>query len=107
MDRETLCPGGTCTDRPENDAVLPLKDAVNVELAPGDILAVMTDGVFECEDPDGQEFGQEGVERLLAERHADPLEELVETIQETVRDHRRGAPPDDDVTVVLLRRNPS
>ena len=86
---------------------LMLKDAVNVELAPGDILAVMTDGVFECADPDGEEFGQEGVARLLAERHADPLEELVETLQETVRDHRRGAPPDDDVTVVLLRRNPS
>jgi serine phosphatase RsbU (regulator of sigma subunit) len=82
-----------------------LKDAVNVELAPGDILAVMTDGVYECVDPDEEEFGQEGVARLLAERHADPLEDLVQTVQETVRDHRHGAPPDDDVTVVLLRRN--
>jgi phosphoserine phosphatase len=84
---------------------LMMKEAVHVELAPGDILAVMTDGVFECVDPDDEEFGQEGVARLLAERHADPLEQLVQTIQDTVRDHRRGAPPDDDVTVVLLRRN--
>ena len=76
-----------------------------VELARGDILAVMTDGVYECVDPDGEEFGQEGVAGLLAERHEDPLEDLVKTVQETVRDHRRGAPPDDDVTVVLLRRN--
>lgn len=82
-----------------------LKDAVNVELAPGDILAMMTDGVYECVDPDGKEFGREGVAQLLAEHHSDPLEDLVKTVQETVRDHRRGAPPEDDVTVVLLRRN--
>jgi serine phosphatase RsbU (regulator of sigma subunit) len=65
----------------------------------------MTDGVYECVDPEEKEFGQDGVARLLAERHADPLEDLVKTVQETVRDHRCGAPPDDDVTVVLVRRN--
>ena len=40
---------------------------VSIELAPGDILGLITDGVFETENPAGTMFGTEGVEKVLAE----------------------------------------
>lgn len=81
-----------------------LKDAVEFEMAPGDILGVMTDGVFESADPDDREFGEDGVARLLAEVRDEPLDVVLARLQEAVRAHRRGAPPDDDVTILLVRR---
>lgn len=83
---------------------LNLKDAISFDMAPGDILAVMTDGVFECEDPQGEDFGEEGVARLLAEHHDEPIDRLIERVNATVSAHRREAPPADDVTIVLVRR---
>lgn len=83
---------------------LSLRDAVTVELQPGDILGLMTDGVFECADSAGEEFGRDRVARLLAAHHSSPLDALVATVHAAVRAHRGAAPPDDDTTVVLARR---
>jgi phosphoserine phosphatase len=86
---------------------LPLSDSVHVELAPGDILGVMTDGVFECADSAHVQFGERGVEALFRKHHAQqPLDTLVETIHRAVRDHREDAPADDDMTILLVRRRP-
>lgn len=83
---------------------LMLRAAVTVELEPGDILGLMTDGVFECSDPAGEQFGRDRVASLIAAHRAQPLDALVETVQTAVREHRGATPPDDDVTVVLARR---
>ena len=40
-----------------------------IELAPGDILGLITDGVFECENPAGTMLGTAGVEQVLRTRH--------------------------------------
>jgi len=85
---------------------LRLKDPIVVALAPGDIVGVMTDGVFETADPDDVEFGEAGVERVLAERRDRPLDAIVEGLLAATREHRRGAPPADDTTIVLVRRLP-
>lgn len=42
--------------------------AGEVELQPGDVLAIVTDGVTEAESPDGREFGDEGVLASLRSR---------------------------------------
>ena len=36
-----------------------------IELAPGDILGLISDGVFEAENAAGEMFGTEGVEKVL------------------------------------------
>jgi sigma-B regulation protein RsbU (phosphoserine phosphatase) len=40
-------------------------DRIEVTLRPGDRLVLMSDGLTECPDPDGQELGQEGFVDLL------------------------------------------
>lgn len=71
-----------------------------VELSPGDLLVLLTDGLTEVLDQKGNELGEEGIERLVAE-HADlPLSELHALIMETVQRHGENL---DDRTLLLAR----
>jgi phosphoserine phosphatase len=75
-----------------------------VTVAPGDVVALISDGVFEWPDAAGAEFGVERVEALLREQHALPAAHLAERIRAAAAAF--GAAQADDVTVVLLRRMP-
>ncbi len=44
-----------------------------VNLEPGDMILVATDGILEAEQKDGTEFGLERLKTLLAENHSQPL----------------------------------
>jgi phosphoserine phosphatase RsbU/P len=48
-----------------------------VELAPGDILMLFTDGITEAMDPDGEEFGEE----RLIKAARNPVEQSIEDLQ--------------------------
>lgn len=84
--------------------VTTLRPAVEIELAPGDLLAVLTDGIFEYENPDGAQFGRERVEALLREQRSHPASVLSARLLVAVREFARGAPQADDVTAVFVRR---
>ena len=74
-----------------------------LRLEPGDILGLITDGVYECENDRGEAFGEAGVERVVAEHHASPTAELVSRIAVEADAFRTG-PQADDITIVLLKR---
>jgi len=112
-------PGGRVRELMTCGPVLgPLPEAVYkrgyVSMEPGDVLLVYSDGVTERADPeapgeedDVHEFGRERlVELLLARRGAD-AETIVAAVIEAVRAFGRGAPLDDDVSVVVIRRLPA
>jgi len=76
-------------------------------LGPGEVLCLLTDGVTEAQDPAGNLYGHERVERLvveLAHRKADP-HEIVLALQTDVLRFAGGAEPNDDVTILVLRWN--
>ena len=81
-----------------------LRPAVEVDLAPGDYLAVISDGIFEYEDPAGVPLGAAAVEALLAQAHAESPASVSGRLMALLRDFARGAPQDDDITMVLLKR---
>jgi serine phosphatase RsbU (regulator of sigma subunit) len=84
------------------DDVAPLVGVDQLELAPGDVLLVYTDGVTEARAPaDGSMLGRDGLQRLLEESGRLPLETIKERIVATVREYRST----DDVTLMLLRRS--
>jgi phosphoserine phosphatase len=75
-----------------------------IDFGPGDVLGLMTDGVFEAEDAGGEMFGTARVEQLIRRHAAEPAQRLAQTILLAVDDYAGDAPQADDITIVLVRR---
>ena len=101
---------GTCmrhrpTGFPMGAMAMPARrSAAAIELAPGDLLVLLTDGVFEYFAPDAEAFGESRVEAVLRAYHHESTAALSARILEAVRAFARGAPQQDDVTMVLIKR---
>jgi serine phosphatase RsbU (regulator of sigma subunit) len=76
------------------------------ELAPGDVLVCYTDGVTETIDDANQEYGVERLRNLIASHHGAPAEAIVRAIIDAVSHHGHGRPPFDDITLVVIKREP-
>lgn len=75
-----------------------------IQLEPGDVLVLFSDGVTEAPNPDDEEFGEERLAALVASVAQKPAAEIVEDIHRSVQSFTQGAPPADDITVVVARR---
>ena len=75
-----------------------------VEMAPGDLLCLYSDGVTEAASHEDEEFGAARLAEVLVELRARPLAEVRATLLAAVTGHAEGLPQADDQTVVLLRR---
>jgi sigma-B regulation protein RsbU (phosphoserine phosphatase) len=73
-----------------------------VGLAPGDVLAVYTDGVTEAADADTL-FGEERLEQLLAATAGSPVDAVRRRILQEVKAYCHGE-AQDDVTLLVLKR---
>jgi serine phosphatase RsbU (regulator of sigma subunit) len=73
------------------------------KLDPGDLLLFYTDGTVEARRPDGEQFGEERLQRLLVEHVRDGLlpGEILRRLLRAVVDHQ-GDHLRDDATVMLL-----
>ncbi|HEU5180223.1 MAG TPA: GAF domain-containing SpoIIE family protein phosphatase [Candidatus Polarisedimenticolia bacterium] len=87
-------------------AGLPLPEARSHDLGPGDILGLITDGIFEYENPQEEAFGKERVARLVQEHQGDPMARLLERIVAEVERFCGPVPQADDMTMLLVRRLP-
>ena len=73
-------------------------------LAPGDQVAIFTDGLTEARNPAGEWFGAERIVDLLAAHKRRPARELVERVVFDARGFAGVKDFEDDVTLVVLRR---
>ena len=77
---------------------------VSLELEQGDILGLISDGIYEYEDEQGTQFGHQGVADVIDSMPGAPAVELVPAIMAAARAHGGNAPQADDITIVLVRR---
>lgn len=75
-----------------------------VALAPGDLLALYTDGIPEAWNADDEDYGDERLRDLLASLRGRPAGEVRDAVLADVKAFVGEAPTSDDVTLVLLRR---
>lgn len=89
--------------------IMPLETispAQRLELAPGDILALISDGIYEFAGPDDTEFGESGVASVMRGGSGLSMQALGQSLVDAAFEFGRGAPQADDITLVLIRRLP-
>jgi phosphoserine phosphatase len=77
------------------------------DLAPGDILGLITDGIFEYQNPRREQFGEDRVSELMLKYQHEPMTRLLEKIVQEVERFAELAPQGDDMTMLLVRRLPA
>jgi phosphoserine phosphatase len=77
-----------------------------LQLDPGDVLVLLSDGIYEYESKQGVAFGEERVAGLLQYHHRLPMVELGKQILNATYEHGKGVSQQDDITLVLIRRLP-
>ena len=82
-----------------------LGEAPVLRLEPGDILGLISDGIYEYESEVGLQFGQSGISAVIDALPDGSAEELVSAIMHAARLHGGSAPQADDITIVLVRRD--
>ena len=72
-------------------------------LQAGDVYVFCTDGVFEAMNEHGQEFTATRLLDVVGRSRELPAAKIVEAIFEAVDEWRGDAPPNDDMTAVVVR----
>ena len=74
-------------------------------MLPGDIFALISDGFFEYCNRADEQFGVQRIEDLILSHGREPLEEIRRKLCAAVSHFAGGEPQEDDMTIVLARRN--
>jgi phosphoserine phosphatase len=100
-----MCASHKPTSFPLGALRLPsLPAAMTLDMRPGDILLLLSDGIYEYRNAHNEDFGQERVEAIVRDHHRKPAAELASVLLESVRRFAEGARQEDDITVVLVKR---
>jgi len=75
-----------------------------LSLERGDALLLYTDGMVEAADAKGREFGVERLKKAFSAVRERPPDEIVRNLVERVSEFTRGLAPEDDRTVVVVKR---
>ncbi len=82
------------------------QESANLQLEPGDILALISDGVYEYANLQGEQFGEDRVAAVLKGGHQQSMADLCKDLIKSVKEFGGDAPQADDITLVLVRRLP-
>ena len=69
----------------------------------GRLLVIYTDGLNEAENQKQEQFGEDRLLEILKTMTHAKAKDVVETLREKVQQHRNGAEPNDDLTIMSLR----
>lgn len=74
-----------------------------ISLKGGDVLVLLTDGVFETQSLDHELFGWERTLRIIERLRDRPAVEIVEALYQATRGFADGRSPADDVTIAIIK----
>jgi len=77
---------------------------VRVQLHSGDLVVLATDGFFEWENDQGEQFGLLRMEESIRSSRDSPPAEIIARLYETVNAFSRGTKQQDDLTAVIIKR---
>lgn len=74
-----------------------------IELQPGDVVLLYTDGITEARNPDGEFFGSSRLCTLLSATSDRRSDEIIDVILAEVESFSGGTVIDDDISMVVLK----
>lgn len=78
----------------------------NIRMKPGDFLVLYTDGITECQDKNGNLFGEERLCEHIRKHKNDSPRVVALSILEDVQQFTAGSTYSDDKTLVVIKRDP-
>jgi serine phosphatase RsbU (regulator of sigma subunit) len=74
-------------------------------LEPGDTLVAYSDGVLECCNPSGEEFGSDRLLEILRSSDGQSAHTKLMTVLAALQDYANGSPLRDDVSLTVIQRD--
>jgi sigma-B regulation protein RsbU (phosphoserine phosphatase) len=74
-----------------------------MQMSPGDVLVIYSDGVTEALNTAGEEFGEDRLVKVISEHGGAPASDILDRLVEAVQEFAQGAPQHDDVTALVMR----
>jgi serine phosphatase RsbU (regulator of sigma subunit) len=75
-----------------------------LELDLGDMLVLATDGFFEWENPQGEQFGVARLEATIRASRERPASKIIAALYSAVIAFSKGTPQKDDLTAIIIKR---
>jgi serine phosphatase RsbU (regulator of sigma subunit) len=75
-----------------------------LDLNPGDLLVLATDGLYEWENGLGEQFGAQRLEQAIRRVRESQPQEIIQTLYKAVLDFSGGTKQQDDLTMVIIKR---
>jgi len=69
------------------------------------IVLIGTDGIWESENPQGEEFGKKRLREIIRKHKHQTSQEIVHAVTEALANHRQTAPQQDDITMVVIKKS--
>ena len=82
---------------------LDIEVAEPMPLRSGDIVAVISDGIFEAADHSGHQFGTERVIEVIREHRGEAPSRIIDALRDAVADFTKEAPAADDRTGIIIK----
>jgi sigma-B regulation protein RsbU (phosphoserine phosphatase) len=84
--------------------IKPFVNEKKVHLELGDGIVLYTDGITEAENPDGNLYGLQRLRDIAQKMWSQPARNVQQAIVEDVKKHLAGTASDDDITLLVLKR---
>ena len=85
-------------------ADVPFDDPVRFHMQPGDMMVLVTDGFFEWQNEQREQFGTERMYKILRAMKDRPCSEMIESLYREVRAFAPGTPQADDLTAIIIKK---
>lgn len=79
------------------------EDYQSGDLAPGTVLVLATDGIWEMRNAEDEMFGHDRLQAVIREHASKPAKDILKVVAATLKTFSGGAPLRDDVTLVVVK----
>ena len=79
------------------------EENLKTDLAPGQVIVIGTDGIWETCNRGGQMYGKERFRNIIRENVHLPANEMIDAVYSDLRNFASGVKPADDITLVIIK----